>query len=223
MTIQHLHPPSVSILERNSCHLQNPMFPCQDFREGQSQKTLAYAQALQYGAEKSNPPMLGQPHLLVRCILELRRVMEPYVVFSDDAVLKGATPWERSLEGQTQATIPVKTQLAPIEEPTEEPAPAESSSQEAAPTEVSMEEVHPTEVPTKEAAPTEECTEELAPAEASTEEVAPLEVSPEEADPIEGAHQRTSYPNGHHWWASKGAKYPPHAMQGERKGSSASW
>ena len=32
------------------------MFSCQDIREGQYQKTVAYAQALQYWAEKSNPP-----------------------------------------------------------------------------------------------------------------------------------------------------------------------
>ena len=37
----------------------NLMFPCQDIREGQSQKTLAYAQALQYWAENSNLPMSG--------------------------------------------------------------------------------------------------------------------------------------------------------------------
>ena len=30
----------------------NPMFPCQDIREEQLQKILAYAQALQYWAEK---------------------------------------------------------------------------------------------------------------------------------------------------------------------------
>ena len=42
----------------------NLMFLCQDFREGQSQKTLAYAQALQYCGEKANPLMPGQPCLL---------------------------------------------------------------------------------------------------------------------------------------------------------------
>ena len=37
----------------------NPMFPCQNFREGQTQKTLAYAQALQYWVEKANPLVPG--------------------------------------------------------------------------------------------------------------------------------------------------------------------
>ena len=104
----------------------NPMFPCQDIREGQSQNTLAYAQALQYWVEKSNLLMPGQPHLLVRCLLELRRVMEPYVAISDKAVLEGAAPWGRSLGVQTWATNPVKTQLAPTEEPTEVAAPPRS-------------------------------------------------------------------------------------------------
>ena len=35
------------------------MFPSQDFREGQSEKTLAYAQTLQYWAEKANPTNAG--------------------------------------------------------------------------------------------------------------------------------------------------------------------
>ena len=75
-----------------------PNVPSQDFREGQSQKTLAYAQTLQYWAEKGNPPTPGRPHLLVRCVQELRKVMEPYVAFSDKASLEGATPQERYLE-----------------------------------------------------------------------------------------------------------------------------
>ena len=91
----------------------NLMFPCQDIREGQSQKILAYAQTLQYLTEMSNPLTPGWPCLLPRCMLELRRVMEPCVAFLDKAILEGAGPWGRSLEIQTWATIPVKTQLAP--------------------------------------------------------------------------------------------------------------
>ena len=48
-----------SICQKEFLPPLNPMFPCQDIREGQSQKTLAYAQALQYWAEKSNLPMPG--------------------------------------------------------------------------------------------------------------------------------------------------------------------
>ena len=36
--------------------IQDPRIPCQDYREGQPWKTLAYAQALQYWAKKVNLP-----------------------------------------------------------------------------------------------------------------------------------------------------------------------
>ena len=105
--------------------------------------------------------------------------MEPYVAFLDNAILEGATPWERSLEGQTQSTIPMMTQVAPTEEPTKEPAPAEVS--------------------TEEPALTEEPTKELAPAEASMEEVAPMEEPDEEPATLMAM---VSGPAG-------GARYPP--------------
>ena len=75
------------------------MFPSQDFREEQSQKTLAYTQALQYWVEKANLPALGQPCLLARCVQELRWVIKPYVSFMDNAILDGATPQEELPEG----------------------------------------------------------------------------------------------------------------------------
>ena len=47
------------------------------------------------GAEKSNPPTLGQPCLLVGSILELREVMEPYdLLLQWHAVLGGVAPLE---------------------------------------------------------------------------------------------------------------------------------
>ena len=58
--------------------------------------------------------------------------MEPYVTFSEEAILEGATPLERSLKVQTWAIIPAKTQLAPTREPAEEPAPIEVSAKEPA-------------------------------------------------------------------------------------------
>ena len=70
--------------------------------------------------------------------------MEPYVTFSDDTILEGAAPLERSLEGQNRATIPRKTQLAPTEVPAKETAPME----ELVPVKVSPEEVAPIEEPT---------------------------------------------------------------------------
>ena len=46
-------------------------FTCQDIRELQQEKTVAYAEALQFGAEKVNLPTQGQPSLLVGDIMEL--------------------------------------------------------------------------------------------------------------------------------------------------------
>ena len=37
----------------------NPKFPCWDIREEQLEKTVAYVQALQFWAEKSNPTYPG--------------------------------------------------------------------------------------------------------------------------------------------------------------------
>ena len=64
----------------------DPKFACQDIRESQLEKTVAYAQALQFWVEKANLPTQGQPHLLVGSMLELREVMECYVSFPDNAV-----------------------------------------------------------------------------------------------------------------------------------------
>ena len=89
------------------------MFPYQDFREGQLQKTLAYTQALQHWVEKVNLPM-DQPHLLARCVQELRWEMKPYMTFMDDAILEGATPQQELPEGWTRAPSPVEAPLAAI-------------------------------------------------------------------------------------------------------------
>ena len=80
------------ICQKGFLPLQDPRFPSQDFRHGKSQKSLAYAQGLQYWAKKANPPMLGQPCLLVRCVQELRWMMKPYVAFTDDTILEGEAP-----------------------------------------------------------------------------------------------------------------------------------
>ena len=86
--------------------LPNPQFPCWDIREGQLEKTVAYVQALQFWAEKSNPPTPSQPCLLTGSILELREVMEPYVSFSDDTILDGVAPLKGFLKHQVEDTIP---------------------------------------------------------------------------------------------------------------------
>ena len=52
-------------------------------------RTLAYAQALQYWAEKTNPPVPNEPHHLVMCVHELRQGMRRYMTFSDYDVFEG--------------------------------------------------------------------------------------------------------------------------------------
>ena len=42
----------------------NPCLPCQDYHQQQPLKTLAYAQGLQYWAEKANPPGPHEQHYL---------------------------------------------------------------------------------------------------------------------------------------------------------------
>ena len=99
----------------------NPKFPCWDIREGQLEKTVAYAQALQFLAEKSNLPTPGQLCLLVGSILELREMMEPYVSFFDDAVLDGVAPSEGFLKDQSEETIPESAQPASTNPPLKRP------------------------------------------------------------------------------------------------------
>ena len=119
----------------------NPKFPCWDIREEQLEKTVAYAQALQFWVEKSNPPTPGQPCLLARSILELREVMGPYVSFLDDAILSGVAPTRRIPGGPARDghfwEHPASICQPPIEEATaEKAAPIEdASTQEAAPIE----------------------------------------------------------------------------------------
>ena len=136
----YLAPPAPRCVQQKAFLLPpDPMFPCWDVREGQSQKTVAYVQALHYWVEKANPPMSGQPHLLVRSILEVRKAMEPYMSFSDDAILDGATSQEGSLKDLTGVTIPrdalpASTGTSTKEEPAEEPVPMEVATKEAAST-----------------------------------------------------------------------------------------
>ena len=97
-------------------------FPCQDIRESQSEKTVAYAQALQFWAEKANLPTPGKPCLLVGSILELRKAMQCYVFFPNDAVFGGMALPDESLTAQSERTVPESTQLASINSPIDEGA-----------------------------------------------------------------------------------------------------
>ena len=81
---------------------------------------MAYAQALQFWAEKANPPTQGQPCLLVGSILELREEMKHYVSFPDEAVFSGMALPEESLTTQSEEATPKSAQPAHTNSPVEE-------------------------------------------------------------------------------------------------------
>ena len=96
---------------------------------GESQETL------QFGAEKSKLPPLGQPCLLAGSILELRKAMEPYISFCNDTVLSGVAPQEGFLEDQPETTTSGSTQPASADALIEEAAMEEATPIEDATTE----------------------------------------------------------------------------------------
>ena len=63
--------------------------PDQDCQLKPLQRTLAYAQALQYWAEKANLHVPNEPHHLAMCVHELRQCMKRYMTFSDHDVFEG--------------------------------------------------------------------------------------------------------------------------------------
>ena len=65
--------------------------PFQDYQLKQQQRTLAYAQALQYWAERANPPVPNELHHLAMCVHELRWLMKLYMTFSDCNLFEGLT------------------------------------------------------------------------------------------------------------------------------------
>ena len=93
---------------------------------------VAYAQALQFWAEKANPPTQGQPHLLAGSILELREAMEYYISFPDDAVFGTMALPEEPLTTQFEETAPESAQPVSTNSPIEEAA-VKVTKREAAP------------------------------------------------------------------------------------------
>ena len=80
-------------------------FACQDIWEFQWEKTVEYAQALQFWAEKADPPTGGKPCLLVGSILELWEEMKCFISFSDEDVFNGiALPEEPPIIPPEEAT-----------------------------------------------------------------------------------------------------------------------
>ena len=117
----YLAPPAPKCLcQKDFLSLPDPKFPCQDIREEQLEKTVAYVQAVQYWVEKSNSPRLGQPCLLAESVLELREMMKPYISFFYDTVLDSVAPLEGFLKDWAETTVPGIAQPAPTDTPIKE-------------------------------------------------------------------------------------------------------
>ena len=113
----------------------NSKFACQDIGELQWEKTVVFAKALQFWAEKANLPIQGQPCLLAGSIVELTEEMKCYISFTDEDIFNGMAVLEESLVTQpkeatpksaqpTQANSPVKEAIAEVtKEPTREEKP----------------------------------------------------------------------------------------------------
>ena len=113
-------PPAPKCLQRKMfLPVPNPHLPCQDYCLKQLLRTLVYAQALQYWAEKAN--LLGPHELccLAMCVHELRWVMRPYITFSNCHIFECLTC------ESPEAEVKEATQLHPaILTPTPDPRPS---------------------------------------------------------------------------------------------------
>ena len=105
-------PPALKCIQRKLFLLAlDPRLPCQDYHQEQPQKTLAYTQALQYWAERANPPGPGEMCFLVRCVQELRPAMKPFTTFSDFAILEKAMPDHGTPEAEVEGAAQPGTTL----------------------------------------------------------------------------------------------------------------
>ena len=85
----------------------NSIFACRDIQEIPREKVVAYTRALPCWAEQNNPPARGEPHLLVRSVLELREEVKWYLSFTNEEVFWGvALPKE---EGEESLQTPGPT------------------------------------------------------------------------------------------------------------------
>ena len=80
----HQAPPTLLCLcGTNFLPPPDSFFACQDIQEIQCEKMVAYAQALQFWAEKVSLPTGGEPHLMVGNVVELWEEMGCYLSFSN--------------------------------------------------------------------------------------------------------------------------------------------
>ena len=120
-------PPPKCIQRKMFLFVPYPHLQCQNCHLKQPLRTLAHTQALQYWAEKANPPGPNEPHNLAMCVQELRWKMKSYMTFSDCNVFKGLTnkisemgveeavqpsPTESTLEDDPAALMTTSSALA---------------------------------------------------------------------------------------------------------------
>ena len=97
--IYHCHAPPAPPCLLQDCFLlpHSTIFACRDVWEVWREKTIAYACALQYWAEKSNLLTGGQPCWLAESVKELREEMRCYLSFTDHKVFEGMIPPEETI------------------------------------------------------------------------------------------------------------------------------
>ena len=83
---------------------------------------MAYAWALQFWAEKVDPPTGGKPHLWVGSIIELQKGMKCYLSFSDEDVFKGVALLEEAPINPPEEVTPGGAQPTPADIPVKEAA-----------------------------------------------------------------------------------------------------
>ena len=86
----------------------------------QREKTVAYACALPYWAEKTDLPTGGQPCLLAESVKELQEEMRCYLSFSDKEVFKGVTPLEEMSANSAEEAKPHSMRTMPAIAPKEQ-------------------------------------------------------------------------------------------------------
>ena len=67
---------------------------------------VAYVWALQYWAQKTDPPTGGKPHLLAESVKELWEEMRYYLSFWDEEIFEGMTPLEETSAGPVKKAKP---------------------------------------------------------------------------------------------------------------------
>ena len=114
----HQAPPAPPcLLRKNFLPPPNSIFACWDIQEMQREKMVAYAQALQYWAEKTDPPAGGKPCLLAKSVKELQEEMGCYLSFSDEEVFKGVAPLEEMSASPAEKAKPHSMAMTPASAP----------------------------------------------------------------------------------------------------------